>query len=461
MKNVAVEKSSFRDPSGTVYYAETLVFRQINKSYQENFDHFIESGLYKKLKKEGLLLPHIEVDKSNALSSKDVYKVIQTERIPFISYPYEWSFSQFKDAALLMLTVQKTALKFGMSLKDATAYNIQYKDGRPILIDTLSFEIYREGKPWIAYRQFCQHFLSPLALMSYKDVSLSQLLRVYIDGIPLDLTSKLLPKKTWFDPLLLSHIHLHAKSQERFASRAKKVKEAKLKLSKQALVGIIESLESIIKRISWKKTNTQWGDYYSFTNYSKQAFSHKKKIVSQYLGKLRPNQVWDLGANTGEFSRLASEKSTYTVSFDIDPAAVEQNYLQAKEKNETHLLPLILDLTNPSPSLGFAHEERKSLIERGPVDTILALALIHHLAISNNIPFQKIAEFLRKICRNLIIEFVPKADSQVQKLLTMREDIFTHYTQQGFENAFEKYFKIVKKDKIAGSKRVLYLLKIK
>ena len=209
--------------------------------------------------------------------SDAAFKIIQPERVPFISYPYEWSFSQLKDAALATLSIQKRALKLDMSLKDASAYNIQFVRGKATLIDTLSFEIYKEGEPWVAYRQFCQHFLAPLALMAYRDVRLSQLLRVYIDGVPLDLASELLPAKTRFNFGLLTHIHIHAGAQKKYSDKV--VAPRKGGMSKQAMTGLIESLESTIKKLTWKPAGTEWGDYYDNTNYSDSAFEHKKQLV--------------------------------------------------------------------------------------------------------------------------------------------------------------------------------------
>ena len=452
-------EGSFRDPSGFLFSQDGTLYRQINKAYQEDFDVLIKSGLAKKLIKEKLLIPHREVSLEKA-QTKDAYKVIKPTLIPFVSYPYEWSFSQLKDAALLTLKIQKIALGHGMSLKDASAYNVQFLEGRPILIDTLSFERFQE-KPWIAYKQFCQHFLAPLALMAHTDIRLSQLLRVHIDGVPLDLASKLLPAKTKLNLQLLLNIHLHAKSQNYFADKPQSSSiEKQAKLSKARSIRVINGLENLIKSLEWKPKGTEWGDYYGSTNYSKKSFEHKKKIVERFLKKVKPKTAWDLGANTGEFSRIASDRKIQTTSFDIDPAAVEINYLQVKEQEEKYLLPLVLDLTNPSPAIGWENKEREPLVERGPADMILPLALIHHLAISNNLPLEMIAKFFKKICRFMIIEFVPKEDSQVQKLLATRKDIFPNYNQESFEKEFKKEFKIIEKEDIKGSKRTLYLMEV-
>lgn len=446
---------SFRDPHGFVFFHDNTLYRQVNRSYREHYERFTESGLYAALTAAEMLIPHAEVS-DNLACSQEAYKILQPERIPFISYPYEWSFSQLRDAALLTLTLQKKALERGMSLKDCSAYNIQFRHGKPIGIDTLSFECYRENSPWVAYRQFCQHFLAPLALMAHTDIRLNQLLRTSIDGIPLDLASCLLPMQTRLNFGLLLHLHLHAKSQQYFAGKSVRMRKASV--SRQALFGLIDSLETAIRKLRWRPTGTAWADYYDDTNYSVEAFEQKRQIVSAMLTRLGPQNIWDLGANTGKFSRLASHQGIFTVAFDNDPAAVEKLYLEQLHTPDPLLLPLLLDLTNPSPAIGWQHQERLSLCQRGPADAVLALALIHHLAIGNNVPFTRIAEFFHTVCSGLIVEFVPKHDSQVQRMLATREDIFTAYTQSAFEEAFQRYFEIQQTVAIPDTERVLYCM---
>lgn len=448
--------SSFRDPSGFLFTRDDQLYRQVNRHYQVDYEQLISSGLYQRLVDEHLLIPHTEAAVDPA-EPEIAYKILQPETVPFISYPYEWSFNQLKDAALATLAIQKHSLSHGMSLKDASAYNIQFHKGRPVLIDSLSFEAYRTGQPWVAYRQFCQHFLAPLALMAYRDVRLSQLTRVYIDGVPLDLASTLLPFRTRFSPSLFMHIHAHASAQKRFAGQTD-AKSTQRQMSKNAFIGIIDSLTSTVKKLQWRPQGTEWVDYYSATNYSDTAEAAKGALVERYLEQIKPELVWDLGANTGKFSRLASHKGIQTMAFDIDPGAVERSYLLTKEGDETRILPLVLDLTNPSSSLGWHHHERDSLLERGPADAVMALALIHHLAIANNVPLGNLASFFHEAGKWLIIEFVPKGDSQVDRLLATREDIFPNYTLAGFEQAFSPYFTIHAAEPIADSDRVLYLL---
>ncbi|MFH2012298.1 MAG: SAM-dependent methyltransferase [Pseudomonadota bacterium] len=448
--------ASFRDPSGFLFYRDGSIYRQVNIAYKENYDHLMNSGLYKLLIDSELLIRHEEVNTEPAEPDK-AYKIIKPEMITFISYPYEWSFSQLKDAALMTLEVQKRALNVGMTLKDCSAYNIQFMKGKPVFIDTLSFEKYNEGKPWVAYKQFCQHFLAPLALMRYKDIRLNQLFRIYIDGLPLDLANSLLPFHTRLRFSLLSHIHLHSKSQKYYADKS--LNTSFHKMSRLSFLGLIDNLDSAIKKMKWQAQGTEWANYYENTSYSSVAIQHKKKVVTEFIDMINPKNVWDLGANVGMYSRIPSDKGIQTISFDMDPTCVEINYLTTIEKQETNILPLLLDLTNPSPEIGWENQERISILKRGPADAVLALALIHHLAISNNLPFNKIADFMNKICNSLIIEFVPKSDSKVKLLLSTREDIFSDYTQQVFEQEFKKYFTIQTSVMIKDSGRILYLMK--
>jgi hypothetical protein len=450
------QPASFRDPSGFVFSIGGIVYRQINNSYRQKYKKLIDSGLYDKLIEKKLIVPHVETDEIKPLT-KDAFKIIKPEQLHFISYPYEWSFSQLKDVAINTLEIQQIALNYGMSLKDASAYNLQFMDGRAALIDTLSFDNYIEGKPWIAYRQFCQHFLAPLSLMKYGNIHYGQLLKTYIDGIPLNFASSQLPFRTRLNPLLLFHIHLHSKSQSAFSDKPRP--KSTRKVSQFGLKGIIDSLKSGISKYKWNIPKTEWRDYYEETNYSEGAFQSKKEFIEESLDVLKPKKVFDMGANTGEFSRLASSRGIFTLAFDIDPAAVEMNYQRNSKVGETKMLPLLMDITNPSPGLGWANKERYSLSQRGGADLMFALALIHHLAISHNLPFLLVAEYFSKLCTNLIIEFVPKDDSQLQRLLSSRDDIFDTYNQECFELDFNKYFTTINSMTFDDSNRILYLMR--
>jgi hypothetical protein len=450
--------SSFRDPSGFLFEEDGVLLRQINGRYREDYERLRESGLYDALVADGLLVPHEEV--ASPGRTPEAWKVIRPERVPFVSYPYEWSFHELKDAALATLKIARRCLAFGMALKDASAYNVQFPAGRPVLIDTLSFRRADPGEPWEAYRQFCQHFLAPLALMSRRDVRLSQWFRVGIDGVPLDLASALLPRSSWLAFGLLSHLHLHARSQKRWEGSAAGPPGGRAKtMGRFGLEGLLASLESSVSALAWEPRGTTWAEYYDHTNYAPAALAGKEAIVRDYLAALPAGIVWDFGANVGPFSRVAAARASYVVAFDVDPAAVDRNYLEVARRGERNLLPLVLDLTNPSAAIGWANRERQALAERGPADVGLALALVHHLAIGNNVPLPAVAAYFGELCRSLVVEFVPKEDSQVRRMLATRPDVFPDYHVEGFERAFGEVFAIERRQPVLDSARTLYAMR--
>ena len=458
-ENPAAEEilgGSFRDPSGWVFRHEGAVYRRVNYSYQAAYERLMRSGLYEELVAAGLLVPHAEIDLPGAVCA-DAYKVLKPEAIGCVSYPYEWCFSQLKAAAQATLAIQRAALGHGMTLKDASAYNIQFRRGRPVLIDTLSFEPDTDSA-WVAYRQFVQHFLAPLALMRYGDVRLGQLSRVCLDGVPLDLASRLLPLRTRWRWSLLLHVHLHAGSQRRYADVRLAAQLRQQRLSRAAREGLLDSLAAAVERLRLPDDRTTWSDYATAHHYAEETYARKMQVVEAMLREAAPAVVWDLGANTGIFSRIASRLGASVVAFEMDHACVETNYRAVVQGGEENILPLILDLANPSPALGWGHAERMSLAQRGPADTVLALALVHHLALSNNVPFDRLAAYFAGLGRSLIIEFVPKQDPMAQKLLQNRDDVFPGYTRDAFERAFQRYFAIRQVTPLPASERVLYLL---
>ena len=457
--------ASFRDPSGFIYERDGQIYRAVNRSYAADYDHLMSSGLYEALTSKGLLVTHDEVEAPGE-SSRDLYKTLRPERIPFVSYPYEWCFGELRDAALLTLRLQKLALAHDMTLKDASAYNIQFANGRPIMIDTLSFAKYEEGAAWVGYRQFCQHFLAPLALMSRRDVRLLDLMRLHLDGVPLDLAVSLLPTRTWLSRGLLMHLRIHAKYQRDYEGKGESASAQPSNtrprpLSRKALGNLIEDLRGVTRKLGWEPSGTEWAEYTSGDSYEEDSLAHKQELVRAHVERTRPGVVWDLGANTGVYSRIAAEAGAQVVSFDVDPACVERNYQNVRKEKLRSILPLRLDLVNPSPSQGWAHEERSSLVARANADCVFALALVHHIAISNNVPLEKIASYFAKLAKTLVIEWVPKSDAKVKTLLATREDVFPSYTREGFEAAFETVYKTLEATPIRGSERVLYLLERK
>lgn len=449
--------ASFRDPSGFVFEHQGILYRQVNSCYGPEYEQLMSSGLYDELVGKGLLVSHEEVA-APVRHETEAFRTLRPQRIPFVSYPYEWCFSQLQDAALTTLAVQQAALRHGMVLKDASAYNVQFMNARPVFIDTLSFGRYVEGNPWVAYRQFCQHFLAPLALAAYRDPRLLQMLRVHIDGIPLDLARTLLPARAWLNVHLWIHIRVHARFQRRYAGDTQSTAKAR-SVNKQGLTNLMSALERATRKLSWKPEGTEWAEYYGGDSYDETSAGHKRELVDAYLAEAEARVVWDLGANTGAYSRIAAVRGIDTLAFDIDPACVERNYRQVRNDGESRILPLLLDLNSPTPALGWALCERSSILERVSADVVMALALIHHIAISNNVPLGRIAEFFARLAPNLVIEFVPKSDPKVEILLATREDVFPAYTESGFEAAFASRFEIARKDRIKGSERTLYSLR--
>jgi hypothetical protein len=446
--------ASYRDPSGFIFEKDGIIYRQVNDNFKEHFDYFINSGCYEKLVKNGWLIPH-EVIHENLTQTNEWYLTLKPEQIGFISYPYEWSFDMLKDAALLTLKLVKEAIAYGLILKDATPYNIQWHRGKLIFIDTLSFEKYNEQEPWIAYRQFCECFLSPLLLMHYSKTPLHEMLLAYPDGIPLVVTRSLLPWRSKFSLHTYLHIHMHAKLSVQHAGKS----QGQAKFSKQKLLNLISSLEGLIKKVRLPSGKSTWSDYYNEALQRNDYLEQKQKIIEKWMEQLQNiSTATDLGANEGEFSKLLAKKNIQTTATDFDHLAINKLYTHIKTTRESKIQPLIIDLANPSASSGLNNEERSSFIHRTHVDLVLALALIHHLAIGKNIPFEKIAFLLAGMCRYLIIEFVPKDDPKTAQMLKQKKDIYSSYDEKYFINTFTKKFSILEQLRISGTGRILFLM---
>lgn len=448
--------SSYRDPSGFVFSKDGQLYRQVNLSFKDHFDHFIASGCYDHFVKEGLLVGHQEINE-NLTGQANWYKTLQPETIPFISYSYEWSFDMLKDAALLTLRLAKEAISFGLVLKDATAFNIQWKGSRPVFIDTLSFEKYDPTQPWIAYRQFCECFLSPLLLMHYKKQPLQSLQLAYPDGIPLAITRSLLPWKSRLSFFTYLHIHLHAKlaGKNTTASHHRNVV-----FSEKKMLQLLSSLESLVRSLQWKGSPTTWGDYYSEAAQREDYLQQKEQVIQSWIDVLPGlSCALDIGGNEGTFSKILSAKNIRTITADFDHTAINNLYNSLKTNNAANIQPLLLDIASPSPAIGFNNTERPSFIERTQVDMVFALALIHHLCIGKNASFEMTAKFFHSLTDYLLIEFVPKEDEKVRYMLSQKKDIYDLYTEEEFTRHFEKYFSILKKQKAGNTARVLYLMK--
>ena len=331
--------ASFRDPSGYVYYEDGKVFRKINECYISTYDYLMSSGLYDRLLEEELIIKHKEVKRT------DNFFILEVEKVPFISYSYEWCFSQYKDAALLTLKINKIALEYGMILKDASVYNVQFINSKPVFIDTLSFDMYEEGMPWGAYGQFTRHFIAPLLLMNFVDDRMNCLLKNYIDGVPLDLTEAILKKRGGF--FAKQHIIWQNKAIKKHNVDGRK-SSIKVNVSKKSLLNINVMIQNQIEALRGKNVSTEWDEYYSNTNYSSIADDEKKSIVLDYVKKLKimnSDFAIDIGANDGKYSRLIREYFNTVISMDIDNNAVSRNYEVANQNNE-NILPLVFDFNN-------------------------------------------------------------------------------------------------------------------
>jgi hypothetical protein len=430
---------SFRDPSGRVFVDGERVLRTIQECYRDPWEQVASSGLLESAVQQGLVIPYRECE-----PMAEAWKTLAVERIPFVSYPYEWCFSQLKDAALLTLDLQLMALERAMILKDASAYNVQFVGPKPLFIDLLSFEPWSSGAPWVAYRQFCRHFLAPLALCSRRGLWCGSLSRLWMDGVPLAHACRLLPWLSRLTPSLALHLYAHAAMEARHAGRTSSAGKVKrVRLTRQALSNLALSLQSAVQAQRAPKHRTQWGDYYDETNYSEEAAAEKAGFVERVAAHHPGRLAVDLGANSGRYSRVLGPHYDLVLAVDMDPLAVERNYVSLREAGPKNILPLVIDLGNPSPDLGWAGLERDSFSRRCQADSLAMLALIHHLVIVDGIPMDHVARFCASLLAprgQLMLEFVPKEDGQVRRLLATREDIFQDYDLAGLQAAFSPLF---------------------
>lgn len=453
--------ASFRDPDGYVFQYEGEWYRYVSRTYRESYEHLINSGLYEHLIQEHLLIPHQEVEAPHLISgSKLPYKILKPSLINVITYPYEWSFSQLKEAALTTLKIQQIAQTYQMSLKDASSFNIQLFKGKPVLMDTLSFIKQRNDQPWLAMGQFYRHFLWPLLVMSQVDVNFNKQFILNLDGFKIDAIRPWFGFKSWFKSGSLIHVHLHYLISK-LSSNKKSEFSKEIKMNPQGIKMIQERLYRLIEKLDVKQ-NSIWKDYYQNTNYQDHAFLAKESNVKRFIENNAGKNFIDFGANNGHFSRLALEKSEFIYSLDFDPMAIDALYRTLPSESRAKLVPLIMDLTNPPPSTGWCNQERKGILSRLPRNAAgLVLALTHHLHITYNINFNMQAQFFAQYCDELMIEYVDMGDSQVNILLNNRYDEPYDYTQQYFEQAFCALYDIAAVYPIQKTKRTLYHFKRK
>jgi ribosomal protein L11 methylase PrmA len=383
--------------------------------------------------------------------------VVEHPKLPFISYPYEWCFHALKDAALLHLDVHLRCLERGVTLSDASAYNIQFRGPQPVFIDTLSFRPYRDGEIWTAHRQFCDQFLNPLLLRALLGIPHNAWYRGSMEGIPVDHLANALPLRAKLSPNVLKHVVLHALLERSSRAQRPAGEIRQMRLPLEAFRAMLRGLRDWLSRLEPKDGGKSvWRDYAEVNSYSSDETRRKAEFVRRFAAATRPAQLWDLGCNTGEYSRAALQAGArLCIGFDFDLGALERAYLRARAEG-LNLLPLHLDATNPSPSQGWAQHERKGMQERGPADAVLALAFVHHLAVAKNVPLDYVVDWLVGLARAGVIEFVPKDDPMVGELLRLRQDIFADYSEQAFEQALAARARIRRVEQVSATGRKLY-----
>ncbi|HNP61306.1 MAG TPA: class I SAM-dependent methyltransferase [Nitrospirales bacterium] len=455
---------SFRDPSGNVYQVEGGIFRTVNECFSQDFDFVTSTGLFKKLAAEDLLLP-FEVVSSEVLNLSDPKPryVLKAPRLPFISYPYEWSFPALKAAALLHLRIHLQALEVGATLSDASAYNIQFQGNHPVFIDHLSFRRYQSGEMWVGHRQFCEQFLNPLLLRALFGISHNAWFRGTQEGIGTGEIRRLLKGRHYWKWNVLTHVVLQDLFQKTSTKRTKSLQDhslakASLPLSSfKAMLGKMSHWISQLKPLN--KGGSTWGDYDKTCSYSSMETKSKKQFILEFAQKVQPSLLWDFGCNTGEYSETALNGGARNViGFDFDQGALEGSYYRAVERRLS-FQALFMDAANPSPSQGWNGREREGLQSRASADAVLALALVHHLAIARNIPLVQVIKWLITLAPQGVIEFVPKNDPMVQELLSLRQDIFPDYTAEHFMALLTKKAVIIKSETVSKSGRLLVWFK--
>lgn len=427
--------ASFRDPSGFIFTRNGVIFRQINKTHAAAFDQFINSGLYDRLCEDNLLVSHQEVAEP-AHEFEDCYKVIRPYKVPVISYPYEWSFNQLKDAALLTIRVTKKALDYGMILKDATPYNIQFAGSHALFIDTLSFDRYTPSEPWVAYRQFCQNFLYPLLLEHYLPHDFIKQLSVMQNGFSASFLADVLPFRCRFSLNTLLQVYMTAKIS---ASNKKHVGPT---FSSRMMRRLLDNLEETVYNLKPYAKASHWTNYYKPGITDSDYLSEKERIVDTFIREIDFRSVLDAGANNGHFSlRLQEAGASRIIAADADKKCVDDLYMRLKP--EGNIIPLVIDLANPSPACGSNNQEHSSFVQRGTSDLVLALAVTHHMYFTSGLSFRQIATLFQSLCqKHLIVEFVPAEDPKTQKIAGLNQQRKAMYTADGFRQAFGVHFDI-------------------
>lgn len=451
--SIEFEPGSYRDRNGAVFYREGRVFRRLNSRAQENWSLLRQQPFFERETSAGRIVA------TWAPENEFGPEVLEHERIPFISYPYEWAFGMLKDAALLHLDLMREALQVDMILKDSSAYNVQWRGVHPVFIDIPSFEPLQPGEPWIGYRQFCELFLYPLILQSYKSVDFRPWLRGRIDGISAEELRGLMSTRDLLRRGVLLHVVAQSALQKRYSGSKSNMRGtlAEAGFDKAMILRNVEKLRRLISGLEVPSGRTVWSDYDRTHSYEEADLARKMEFVRRAAATRRWKLAWDLGANTGTFSRLVEAHTDYMVAMDGDWKAVENLYQREKAgKASRSILPLVVNLADPSPSQGWLGLERKDLAARGRPDLTLCLALVHHIVISANIPLADFIRWLASLGTSLIIEFVGRDDEMVQTLLANKEDQYDDYHPEVFRDLLAAHFDIRDEEDLKDGKRRIY-----
>lgn len=455
------DSGSFRDHTSRVFYREGEVCRALNAAALAEWENVARSSALQSALKDGRVI-ETETTSLGVLpqgaTSGEFVGALRHARIPFISYPYEWTFGMLRDAALLHLDLLADLIADDVTIKDGTAYNVQFRGARPVFIDVASFERLDPKLPWAGYRQFCQTFLYPLMLQAYKDVSFHSWLRGALDGIDPVSCCNVMSFRDLFRSGVLTHVYMHAKLQSKYSVNHGPAKRelSGMGFNKQMLAANVSGLRKVVNGLQWRKAQSTWSDYATHNSYTDDDRVRKEAFVQQVAASRLWDLVWDLGCNTGVFSKIASAHARTVVAMDADHLAVERLYRELQRTGPGNILPLVNNLADLSPGLGWRGRERVPLPERGRPQLTLSLALIHHLVLGANIPLQELINWLAGLGTNLVIEFVTKADPMSQALLRNKPDIFTDYVPEAFERYLADAFNIERREPLASGTRTLY-----
>jgi len=457
-----IEPGSFRDPDSRVFTSNGRVLRLLSEQGLADWQMLSSSPLFAELVGEGKLVGTREADDLPDLPGGlhgGVAAVLEHDVIPFVSYPYEWTFSMLRDAALLQLELVRRAIGAGMMLKDSSPYNVQFVGAQPVFVDIGSFERLREGEPWVGYRQFCMLFLYPLLLEAWKDIPFQPWLRGNIAGISPQECRNLLSGRDLLRRGALTHVALHSRLERRYERTDTDVKKelAQSGFHKELILANIKRLERLIARLEWQPEGSEWSGYELTTTYSDDDAERKAQLVTEAVRSEKPRLVWDLGCNEGRHARIAAETADYVVAIDSDALVVDRLYAALGKESQGKILPLTMNLVDPSPGLGWRGLERKSLPERGSPDLALCLALVHHVSISGNVPVAEFLDWLLGLGTALVIEFPTPEDPMVRRLL-MRKRPNDHpdYRRDWFERCLAERFDVVRSEVLSSGMRVLY-----